>query len=157
MVFKEPKFLAKPWTCLWYSLVLSEEDIIGIREIEKQYLRPDFIYGKNPKFTIKRKGKSEAGIIEISIELKNNFVKNINMLGDFFLIEDEDEFLNSTSSFRSFNDFFTSSKGNFEEKVIIQKHPAFGFVRFYLADFNNDGRMDIVTTNGDNGDIPGKP
>ncbi|MCK5731817.1 MAG: lipoyltransferase, partial [Tenericutes bacterium] len=76
------------------SIVLSEEDIIGIREIEKQYLQTDFIYGKNPNYTVKRKGKTEAGILEISIELKNNVVKNINMLGDFFLIEDEDEFLN---------------------------------------------------------------
>ena len=76
------------------SVVLSEEDILGIRKIEEQYLRTDFIYGKNPNYTIKRKGRTKAGIIEISIELKNNFVKNINMLGDYFLIEDEDEFLN---------------------------------------------------------------
>ncbi len=75
------------------SITLTQTDIEGIREIEKTYLNPDFIYGKNPNYTISKKGKTEAGVIEISIELKNNIVKNIQMLGDYFLIEDADEFL----------------------------------------------------------------
>ncbi|XMB72598.1 lipoate--protein ligase [Mycoplasmatota bacterium WC30] len=76
------------------SLVLTEKDILGIRKIESGYLKREFIYGKNPNYTIKKKGKTKAGVIEISLELKNNIVKNINMLGDYFLIEDADEFLN---------------------------------------------------------------
>ncbi len=75
------------------SLILTEQDIIGIREIEEHYLKEEFIYGKNPNYTIHKKGKTEAGIIEISLELRNNIVKNIDMLGDYFLIEDADEFL----------------------------------------------------------------
>ncbi len=75
------------------SLILTKEDIVGIRKIEVRYLRKEFIYGKNPNYTVKRKGRTKAGIIEISLELKNNKVKNIDMLGDYFLIEDADEFL----------------------------------------------------------------
>ena len=75
------------------SLVLTEEDIKGIRAIEEHYLKEEFIYGKNPNYTIHKKGKTEAGIIEISLELRNKVVKNIDMLGDYFLIEDADEFL----------------------------------------------------------------
>jgi lipoyltransferase/lipoate-protein ligase len=74
-------------------IFLTEEDIVGIREIEETYLLPDFIYGKNPNYSLKKKGKTEAGIIEVSIELKNNIVKSMNMLGDYFLIEDISEFL----------------------------------------------------------------
>jgi lipoyltransferase/lipoate-protein ligase len=75
------------------EITLTEEDIKSIEKIEETYLKEDFIYGKNPNYTIKKKGKTEAGVIEISLELKNNIVKKINMLGDYFLIGDEDEFL----------------------------------------------------------------
>jgi lipoyltransferase/lipoate-protein ligase len=75
------------------EITLSESDIKLIEKIEASYLKEDFIYGKNPNYTIKKKGKTEAGVIEISLELKNNIVKKINMLGDYFLIGDEDEFL----------------------------------------------------------------
>lgn len=75
------------------ALTLSEEDIEGIREIEKTYLDPDFIYGKNPNYTIKKKGKTTAGMIEVTLELKNGIIKSILMLGDYFMIKDADEFL----------------------------------------------------------------
>lgn len=75
-------------------ITLSDKDILEIREIEKSYLTDEFIYGKNPKFTIKKKQKTDAGMIEISIDIKNNIVRGIEMLGDYFLIEDIDEFLN---------------------------------------------------------------
>lgn len=72
---------------------LTKADIKRIEKIEESYLKREFIYGKNPNYTIKKKGRVAAGIIEISLELKNNIVKKINMLGDYFLIGDEDEFL----------------------------------------------------------------
>jgi len=75
------------------DITLTNEDLKKIEKIEETYLKDEFIYGKNPNYTIKKKGKVEAGIIEISLELKNNLVKKINMLGDYFLIGDEDEFL----------------------------------------------------------------
>ncbi|MDY0011182.1 MAG: lipoate--protein ligase [Candidatus Izemoplasmatales bacterium] len=77
------------------SIILTESDITEIERIESTYLTDDFIYGKNPNYTVSKKKKTEAGVIEITLELKNNVVKKINMLGDYFLIGDQDEFLNN--------------------------------------------------------------
>lgn len=77
------------------SVILTQSDISEIERIESTYLTDDFIYGKNPNYTVSKKKKTEAGVIEITLELKNNVVKKINMLGDYFLIGDQDEFLNN--------------------------------------------------------------
>ena len=77
------------------SIILTQSDISEIERIESTYLTDDFIYGKNPNYTVSKKKKTEAGVIEITLELKNNAVKKINMLGDYFLIGDQDEFLNN--------------------------------------------------------------
>src|SRR5690606_26783405 len=53
--------------------------------------------------------------------------------------------------------FKNLGNGKFEKNVLLQKHPAFGFVRFELADFDKNGETDILLLNGDNGDLPGKP
>ncbi|MBU1144958.1 MAG: lipoate--protein ligase [Firmicutes bacterium] len=75
------------------EMTLSTKDMIQIEKIEKSYLNPDFIYGKNPNYSIIKKGKVPAGMIEISLELKNNIVKKMNMLGDYFLVSDPDLFI----------------------------------------------------------------
>ncbi len=75
------------------TLKLDNGDVRQIRDIEKGYLRSDFIYGKNPNYTIMRKRRVLAGSVEISVELKNGIVKRLNMLGDYFIIGDESEFL----------------------------------------------------------------
>ena len=43
--------------------------------------------------------------------------------------------------------------GDFEPRAIIEKHPAWGFASFDLADMNGDGLPDLITANGDNGDF----
>lgn len=71
--------------------LLTEEDVKGIGEIEKEYLTPEFIYGNNPKYSIVRKGRIEnVGDLEVRMELKNNVIKGINIVGDFFLVGDID-------------------------------------------------------------------
>ncbi|XFA99472.1 lipoate--protein ligase [Candidatus Izemoplasma sp. B36] len=109
------------------SIVLTEKDILGIREIESKYLEKDFIYGKNPNYSVRKKGKTEAGILEISIELKNNIVKNINMLGDFFLVKDEDDFLNLFKGLSFEKDAFSSilDKINIEDYIYNLKKEDF--------------------------------
>ncbi|MGD9761429.1 MAG: lipoate--protein ligase [Candidatus Izemoplasmatales bacterium] len=77
------------------EIILTNRDIKEIERIETTYLKDDFIYGKNPNYTISKKKKTDAGMIEISLELKNNIVKRMNMLGDYFLIGEQDEFLNN--------------------------------------------------------------
>ena len=76
------------------KIILTSDDIKLIEEIESTYLLDEFIYGKNPNYTITKKKKVDAGLIEVSLELKNNIVKKINMLGDYFLIGEQDDLLN---------------------------------------------------------------
>jgi hypothetical protein len=70
------------------ELILERSEIKKIEAIEKSYLDPDFIYGKNPDYTIIKKKKVEAGLIEVSFVIKNQIVKKINILGDYFLTGD---------------------------------------------------------------------
>lgn len=46
------------------------------------------------------------------------------------------------------------NRGNFrfEEHTVIESSAAFGYVGFKLKDMNRDGRMDLITVNGDNVD-----
>jgi lipoyltransferase/lipoate-protein ligase len=76
------------------DIYLSDDDVKQIEEIEKTYLTDQFIYGKNPNYTLVKKGKVEAGLFEISMELKNNVIKRMNILGDYFILQDEDELVN---------------------------------------------------------------
>lgn len=50
--------------------------------------------------------------------------------------------------------FFNNGNGQFTEQKILSFNPAYGSVSFELADMNNDGLVDILYCNGDNGDYP---
>jgi len=43
-------------------------------------------------------------------------------------------------------------KGHFTTKSLFQKPPAYGHAYFEPADFNKDGRVDLLVANGDNGE-----
>ena len=70
---------------------LDTSAIAAIEEIEKEYLTDQFIYGHNPAYTLVRKGRIEdVGDFEVRIELKNNIIRDISIMGDFFLVGDID-------------------------------------------------------------------
>ena len=70
---------------------LTEDDVRGIEEIEREYLTDEFIYGNNPKYTITRKGRIDnVGDFEIRLELKNSEIRSVAMLGDYFIVGDVD-------------------------------------------------------------------
>lgn len=72
--------------------MLGEEDIRQIEEIEKEYLSDEFIYGKNPRYTLVKKRRIEGvGEFEARIEVKNGIIKSVNLMGDYFLIGDLDK------------------------------------------------------------------
>ena len=50
--------------------------------------------------------------------------------------------------------FYNTGNGNFSEDRILRFSPSYGSVYFELADMNNDGHLDILYCNGDNGDYP---
>ncbi|MBQ9230043.1 MAG: lipoyltransferase [Prevotella sp.] len=74
------------------DLTLGEDDIRQIEEIEQEYLSDEFIYGKNPRYTLIKKRRIEGvGEFEARIEVKNNIIKSVNLMGDFFLVGDLDQ------------------------------------------------------------------
>ena len=72
-------------------LELTSDDMIHIEEIEKELASDDFTYGKNPKYTeVRKKRFANVGTIQAHIELKNQKIMNINLMGDYFLSGDLD-------------------------------------------------------------------
>jgi hypothetical protein len=53
--------------------------------------------------------------------------------------------------------FQGNGKGDFERHQIYQKDPSWGHSGFELADFNQDGKLDLLVTNGDNADFNTSP
>ncbi len=53
--------------------------------------------------------------------------------------------------------FVNRGKGEFTCSPLVEFHPAFGSSYFELVDFNGDGFVDILATNGDNGDLHTAP
>lgn len=77
------------------TLTLTAEDVAAIEELEKEYLSDAFIYGNNPKYSIVNKRRIEGvGELEARIEIKNGQIREVNILGDFFLVGDLDALLN---------------------------------------------------------------
>lgn len=73
------------------EITLGDDDIAAIEQIEQEYLRPEFIYGHNPRYTMTRHGRIEGvGDFEVRLEMKNNVIKDVNVMGDFFLVGDID-------------------------------------------------------------------
>ncbi|HTG45178.1 MAG TPA: VCBS repeat-containing protein [Verrucomicrobiae bacterium] len=53
--------------------------------------------------------------------------------------------------------FMNDGKGHFTQKEVFRRAPVYGHSYFELADFNQDGEMDLLVTNGDNGDYESPP
>lgn len=51
--------------------------------------------------------------------------------------------------------FYNKGKGKFKEEEVLQFSPVYGSSWFELADFNGDGKKDILYVNGDNADYSG--
>ena len=87
---EEVKRQTKEFLCT-SSLTLTEKDIKGIEEIEQDYLSDEFTYGNNPRYTMTNKQRIEnVGELEVLMELKNNVIKHVNIMGDYFLTGDLD-------------------------------------------------------------------
>ena len=72
-------------------VVLSDDDIKGIAELEREYASADFIFNKSPQHTVvKKKHFDGVGTLEVSMDVKNNIIKNIEINGDYFPLGDVD-------------------------------------------------------------------
>jgi hypothetical protein len=49
--------------------------------------------------------------------------------------------------------FINQGRGAFQLQPLLEKPPTWGFAAMELVDFNKDGAVDLITANGDNGDL----
>ncbi len=99
---------------------LTAEEIVHIEEIEREYLSDEWILGNNPRYTLIRKGYGEAGEVEARLEIKSGTIKSMNLMGDYLLIGEVDEFLNQFK-----NVPFTPAAVN----EILNRYPIENYVR----------------------------
>lgn len=72
-----------------HETVLDEDAEREIEDIEREYLTQEFIYGSNPRYTqVNRLRIDGVGDMEVRMEIKNNIIKSVNILGDYFLLGD---------------------------------------------------------------------
>lgn len=70
---------------------LTLDDVQTIETLEREYLSQEFVYGNNPRYTVMRRRRIEdVGEMEARVELKNGIVKDLNLVGDYFLTGDLD-------------------------------------------------------------------
>ena len=71
------------------EMTLTAEDVHSIDLIEREYITDAFIYGNNPRYNVTRKGRIDnVGDFVISLEMKDNVIKSIDIKGDFFIVGD---------------------------------------------------------------------
>ena len=79
----------KKYTREHHETVLDEDAEREIEDIEREYLTQEFIYGSNPRYTqVNRLRIDGVGDMEVRMEIKNNIIKSVNILGDYFLLGD---------------------------------------------------------------------
>lgn len=73
---------------------LSVNDVVHIEKLEREYLSESFIYGRNPKYTLVRRQRTEGvGELEARMEIKNGVIMDMNLVGDYFLVGELDALL----------------------------------------------------------------
>ena len=74
------------------EVMLTAADVSSVEELEKWYLSDEFIFGKNPQYTLVKQRRIEhVGDFEARITLKNGIIQRVNLMGDFLLVGDLDK------------------------------------------------------------------
>ncbi|MCR5129928.1 MAG: lipoyltransferase [Prevotella sp.] len=73
------------------EVLLTDDDIAAIEEIEQEYTSEKFIFGNNPAYsTCRRRRIENVGELELRMEVKGNVIRDLNLVGDYFLVGDVD-------------------------------------------------------------------
>ena len=76
------------------EILLTEADVHAIEQVEQEYLTDEFIYGRNPKYSLVKRARIEGvGELEARLELKNGVIQGANLMGDYFLLGELDALL----------------------------------------------------------------
>jgi lipoic acid synthetase/lipoate-protein ligase A len=80
----------KKYLCNFFCdkiIELTDEQVAGIEEIEKTYLDPEFIAGRNNSFSMEFRKKIEgSGEFIVELSLDGDRIKDIHLKGDYFLL-----------------------------------------------------------------------
>lgn len=70
------------------EVFLSDAEIKQVEMSEIKYLEHDWIYGKNPPYSIVHAKRFPAGGIRITLDIKNNVIQQVLMTGDYFTYQE---------------------------------------------------------------------
>lgn len=71
------------------SVSLTAEDVRKIEEIEKGYLDPAFLEGRNHSYSVSRKSKTEGiGEIVAELDIESGNITKCHLAGDFFAVKE---------------------------------------------------------------------
>lgn len=91
MSVPELRALARKMFCGDETLTLEDRDIERIREIEASLSSDEFVYGRNPSYTFERTLYIPGtGTLECFAQIKGGKIRDINIMGDYFLLGDLD-------------------------------------------------------------------
>ena len=76
------------------TLVLSATDVAAIEQLEQEYYDDSFIYGNNPAASLTKVERIEGvGEFHVSLDVKENRIRKVQLAGDFFIVGDVDSML----------------------------------------------------------------
>ena len=83
--------------------ILTQEEVAAIEEIERTYLDEDFIYGRNARYSFSSGMQHcNAGELCVQMKLQHNHIEHIELQGDFFILNDYTEVLNTLLKGKTF-------------------------------------------------------
>ena len=100
---------------------VEDLDLDRITAYAQKFYTDEWNYGKNPKFDIRKKEKFNAGNITFDVVIKNNKVSNLKMTGDFFSLNNLNEFENAFIGVEYTYEAFVKVLKTFKVKDYIYK------------------------------------
>ncbi len=73
------------------KVTLNKQQNEEIHALAKRYASHDWIYGKNPPYTVIKKKKYPAGTIELHLDIKDGRIQGLHWFGDYFTLQSLDE------------------------------------------------------------------
>ena len=115
----------------------GKEDLV-VAEFGNHTGKLSWFDGGDPKK--KKILKYQAGIRKVLVQDMNN-----DKLPDLVVM--------GAQAYESIMLFINKGNGQFEDKTVLQFPPVYGLSNLELVDFNKDGHLDLLMTNGDNWDL----
>ena len=76
------------------EILLTDNDVAAIEKLEQEYYDDGFIYGNNPAASLSKVERIEGvGEFRVSLDVKENRIRKVVLVGDFFIIGDIDSML----------------------------------------------------------------